>query len=193
MKGHEAISEEELIKGCRENNRQYQEVLYKRHFDMMYRISRNKIKDPEESMLVVNNAFLRAFKKMDLFQSTGSLGAWLRRILFNAIADYYRDSRRKNGKVIDIMEKVQAVFTTHSSAISELYYEDLIKMINILPASTKEVFTLFAIEGFSHKEIAEKLNIPEGSSKWQLHQARKILKAELIKTAHLEQKLKVKS
>ena len=190
MKDHSTITEEELLDGCRENKRDLQEIFYKRHFDMMYGIAKSRINDPEEAMMVVNNAFLRAFKKIELYRAYGSLGAWLRRLLFNAIADYYRS--RSNGKESpETVENIGKRLIMNSPALSDLYYKDLIDIVRQLPDLTRDVFTLFAIEGFSHSDIAEMLDIPEGSSKWQLHQARKILKAKLAQRDEMDRKLKV--
>ncbi|TVR81740.1 MAG: RNA polymerase sigma factor [Saprospirales bacterium] len=190
MKDNSTISEEELLEGCRKNKRDLQEVFYKRHFDMMYGIAKSRIHDPEEAMMVVNNAFLRAFKKIDLYHAYGSLGAWLRRLLFNAIADYYR-SRSNGKKSSEVVEHVNQRLILNPQALSDLYYKDLIDMVRQLPDITRDVFTLFAIEGFSHSDIAELLDIPEGSSKWQLHQARKILKAKLAQRDEMDRKLKI--
>lgn len=157
---------------------------------MMYGIAKSRINDPEEAMMVVNNAFLRAFKKIELYRAYGSLGAWLRRLLFNAIADYYRS--RSNGKESpETVENIGKRLIMNSPALSDLYYKDLIDIVRQLPDLTRDVFTLFAIEGFSHSDIAEMLDIPEGSSKWQLHQARKILKAKLAQRDEMDRKLKV--
>ena len=186
------LSERELLEGCRQNNRAIQEQFYKLHFNAMYGICLSRIKDKEEAMLVVNNAFLRIFKKIDLYSGSGSLEAWMRRILFNAISDYYRSPNYTQNSS-QFIENLNRVLVLNSTALSHLYYDDLIHLVNQLPETTKEVFTLFAIEGYAHSDIAEILNIPEGSSKWQLHQARKILKAKLLQSKAMQPRLKLKS
>nr|MBS0038202.1 RNA polymerase sigma factor [Saprospiraceae bacterium] len=186
------LSEEELLEGCRKNDRALQEQFYKLHFDALYGICLSRIKDKEEAMLVVNNAFLRVFKKIELYNGSGSLGAWMRRILFNAISDYYRSlNYTKNSS--QAIENINRVLVLKSTALSDLYYEDIIQLVNQLPETTREVFTLFAIDGYPHSDIAEILNIPEGSSKWQLHQARKILKAKLLQSNAIQPRLNLKT
>ena len=185
-------SEEEILEGCRRNDRQFQEVFYKQHFDMMYGLCNSRIRDNEEAMLVVNDAFLRAFRKIDLYRKKGSIGAWLRRILFNAIADYYRKAKPPSAEA-ELLEKASKVLVLNGTAVTDLYYDDLVKLINELPPTTGKVFTLYAIDGYSHADIAEILGIAEGSSKWQLHQARKILKTKLSHYELSDKKLKLKA
>lgn len=192
MKKSDNISEEKLLEGCRKNDRKYQEIFYKKYFDLLYPLCLSRIHDSQETMLVVNNTFLKAFKNIHQYNGTGSLESWLRRILFNSVMDYFRKNKKHNGHS-DIMEKVGQVIPIASTAQSDLYYADLLEMINQLPVLSKEVFHLFAIEGYSHQDIADMLQIPEGTSKWHLHQARKILKAKLTKNGHSVKVLKVNS
>lgn len=186
------ISLEKLLEGCRKNDRQYQEIFYKKYFDRLFPLCLSRIKDQEEAMLVVNNAFLKAFKNIHQYSATGSLESWLRRILFNSIMDYFRKNKKHNGHA-DIMDKVGQLIPIASTANTDLYYSDLLDIISQLPLLSKEVFNLFAIEGYSHQDISEMLQIPEGTSKWHLHQARKLLKAKLAKTGQFTKILNVKS
>jgi len=192
MEKPENISEEKLLEGCRKNDRAYQEVFYKKYFDVLYPLCLSRINDQEEAMLVVNNAFLKAFKNIHQYSASGALESWLRRILFNSVMDYYRKNKKHNGHA-DIMEKVGHLIPIASTANTDLYYSDLLDMVSQLPILSREVFNLFAIEGYSHQDISEMLQIPEGTSKWHLHQARKLLKAKLAENGHLTKILKVSS
>ena len=192
MEGKSTYSEDEILEGCRKNDRHFQEVFYKKHFDMMFGLCKSRIRDGEEAMLVVNDAFLKAFKNIGQYSHKGSVGAWLRRILFNAIADYYRKIKPTH-MAEELVEKVNKVLVLNGQALNDLYFEDLVRLIEEMPNTTREVFTLFAVDGYTHADIAEKLGIPEGSSKWQLHQARKLLKAKLERLDRSDQKLKLRT
>ncbi|MEZ4935575.1 MAG: sigma-70 family RNA polymerase sigma factor [Saprospiraceae bacterium] len=168
-------TEEELVAGCVANDRLWQERLYRRFFPTMMEMCLRRTNDQEEAMTIVNNGFLRVFKKIHLYSFKGSLEGWIRRLVWHSLADHFRGQPKSVHYLI--FEERDQVETT--SAASNLYFEDLVKMVELLPDATKEVFRLYAIEGFSHKEIGLQLGISDGTSKWHLSAARKKLK-ELI-------------
>ncbi len=131
--------------------------------------------DQDKAMIIVNDGFLKVFKKLNTYQGKGSFEGWIRRIVFNALSDYFKKENRYL-KFLILEEKDKPQLSTNSD---NLYYEDLLSMIDQLPYASSEVFKLYAIEGYSHKEIAQKLSISDGTSKWHLSEARKKLK-ELI-------------
>lgn len=166
-----------MIQGCLENNRKHQEALYRKHFPKMMGMVMRYAGDQDKAMEIVNNGFLRVFKKLEQFQGKGSFEGWIRRIVYHAISDYYK-KESKYLKFIVLDEKDRDVPTT---ALDGLYYEDLFQLVEQLPAKSKEVFKLFAIEGYTHDEIAEQLGISNGTSKWHLSNARDRLKKSLKK------------
>lgn len=131
--------------------------------------------DKEEAMSIVNNGFLRVFKKIELYSFKGSLEGWIRRLVWHSLADHYR-GQSKSIHYLVFEERDQVDPNLPDQA---LHFEDLIKMVELLPNATQSVFKLYAIEGFSHKEIGKQLGISDGTSKWHLSDARKKLK-ELI-------------
>jgi RNA polymerase sigma-70 factor (ECF subfamily) len=141
----------------------------------MLSMVRRYISHSEQAEEVLQNGFLRAFKKMDTFAFQGSFEGWLRRIVFNAISDYVKQNTQYREKVV-LAEKEQSI---NETAAGRLQYKELLKLVQGLPESTRNVFNMFVIEGFSHKEIAERLKISEGTSKWHVSEGRRLLKEKI--------------
>lgn len=169
----ESYTEQELVAGCVQNDRWHQEVLYRRFFPAMLRMCQRYAHSDTEAMEIINSGFLRVFQKLHLYHFNGSLEGWIRRVIFHSISDYYRQSDRK----IHFLDLEDRDTPAQEGALAALYCEDLLQLVERLPDATQEVFWLFAVEGFSHKEIASRLSISEGTSKWHLSNARQKLKA----------------
>ncbi len=166
----------DCVKKCADNNRRAQERLYRHYFDEMYKLCRSHARDEDEALLILNNGFLKVFKNIHTFRFEGSLEGWIRKIIFHAISDYFRKNRRPF--IYPLLEDYDR--PVEHNALDDLYYEDLMDMIRLLPDASKKVFILYAIEGYKHREVAEELGISTGTSKWHLSNARKRLK-KLIK------------
>lgn len=169
------MEERALVEGCVQNNRQAQEALYRRFFPAMMAMCLRYTHDREEAMTIVNNGFLRVFQKLHTYSFKGSLEGWIRRLVFHSLSDHFK-AQPKNVHFLVFEEADQRA---DNPALPNLYFEDLLGLVDKLPPATREVFYLFAIEGYSHIEIAEITGISEGTSKWHLHAARTRLK-ELI-------------
>jgi RNA polymerase sigma-70 factor (ECF subfamily) len=168
-------TDEQLVKGCVANDRQWQERLYRKYFQSMMNMCMRRTNDREEAMTIVNNGFLRVFKKIHLYSFKGSLEGWIRRLVWHSLADHFR-SGSKSVHFLVFEERDEPV---ESSPAHGLYFEDLLKMVQLLPNATQEVFRLYAIEGYSHREIGERLGISDGTSKWHLATARQKLRKML--------------
>ena len=169
---------EELIAGCVENDRRSQELLYKRFFDLALRIVRRYSSDQETQLHIVNEGFLRVFTKISNYKGTGSFEGWLGKLVFHEVSNHFR-KKQSTFKFIE-------VDSHHTSPVRNdgqdtLEYADLEAEVKALPEASRKVFVLFAIEGYSHKEIGKKLGISEGTSKWHVSNARSILKKRLTK------------
>lgn len=175
-------NEHEIVEGCVRNERKSQELLYREHFDTMMRMCMRYTNDRDKAMEIVNVGFLKVFQKIHTFQFKGSLEGWIRRLVFHCLSDYYR----KNSKYLQFMVFEERDQSSLEKAHSNLYAEDILKMVNTLPPATQEVFRLYAIEGFTHLEISKNVGISVGTSKWHLSNARKILK-KLIDQNNLRQ------
>jgi RNA polymerase sigma-70 factor (ECF subfamily) len=162
-----------IIEGCVNNDRKCQELLYRQFFDTMFGMCIRYTRDEDLAMQIVNDGFLRVFKKIDQFRFEGSLEGWIRRLVFHALSDHYRKVNREC-KFIDI-EKAARV-GQREQILSNLYLQDVYKLISNLPDATRAVFELYALEGYKHAEIGDQLGISEGTSKWHLSNARKLLK-----------------
>lgn len=167
-----------LVEGCIRNERSSQEQFYRQFFPTMMRMVLRYTQDKEEAMTIVNNGFLRVFKKLDTYSYKGSLEGWVRRLVFHSLSDYFRLKKNKPMHFLELADRDQPVA---NEVYANLYFEDLVKLIDHLPPATAEVFNLYAIEGYSHAEIADRLMISVGTSKWHLSNARQKLQALLKK------------
>lgn len=174
--GSKIYTEEALVAGCVKNDRRCQEALYKKYFPKMRAMVYRYTTDAEIAMEIINNGFLRVFKKIDTFSFSGSLEGWIRRLVFHSVSDYFKRNS-KYGEMI-IFEEHDATVSTN--IVNKLYMDDLLELVKLVPKSSQTVFILYAIDGHTHPEIAKKLGISVGTSKWHLSEARKKLK-ELLK------------
>lgn len=135
-------------------------------------------KNDHEAQEVLQLGFIKMFRGLHSFRGTGSFEGWVRRIMINIAIEKFHKSKENNDWVdIDSLHHL----ADDSLEVAELEVQDLLKLIRTLPEGFKMVFNMYAIEGYSHKEIAESLNISIGTSKSQLSRARIWLK-EKIKT-----------
>jgi len=172
-KNRETHTDEELVEGCLRNDRLSQELLYRRYFNSMMRMCMRYTRNREQSLEIVNSGFLRVFKKLDTFGFKGSLEGWIRKLVYHSLCDYFN---KKENKPVHFLVFEDRDTPIPQEALKNLYAEDILNMVEELPPATKEVFVLYAIEGYTHVEIGEKLNISDGTSKWHLSNARQKLK-----------------
>jgi RNA polymerase sigma factor (sigma-70 family) len=164
-----------LVKACQKDIRQAQRELYDRFVYMMKGICLRYAADEMEAEDVLQEAFIRAFKNLDSWSGKGALGAWMRRIAVNMALEQYRKNKaQKNMAVVYDMKETNPV--TEDTAIEKLGLEELLKKIQKLPAGFRNVFNLYAIEGYNHAEIGELMNTSEGTSKSQYSRARVLLR-----------------
>lgn len=176
LKKRKDYSDEELVHGCVQNSRIYQEVLYRKYFATMMHMCLRYTDDRDKAMEIVNNGFLRVFKKINTFSFKGSLEGWVRKLVYHSLSDYFK----KNSKYLHFLVFEERDARVEENALEKFYAEDILKMVDTLPPATQRVFRLYAIEGYTHVEIAKEIDISVGTSKWHLSEARKKLKA-LIK------------
>lgn len=167
----------DTIQGCISNDRMSQEKLYRQFFPTLERTVRRYTNDEDKIISIMNNGFLKAFQNIHKYEHRGSFEGWLRKIVFRSVSDYMR-SESKDVKFL-VFEEVERGSTQNVD--QQLYFDDLIGIIQTLPEMQEKVFTLFAIEGYKHQEISELLQINENTSRWHLSEARKKLKDKLAK------------
>lgn len=170
-------NEQELLAGCRKQNRTAQQKLYATYSGKMYSLCCRYVKSSMEAEDVLVTAFTKVFEKIDQFKNEGSFEGWIRRIVVNEALTWLRKNRTMY--VETNLEKAE-VEPDYEKLSDHLETEDLLRMIQQLPAGYQMVFNLYAIDGYSHKEIAEQLNISENTSKSQLSRARVYLQKLLV-------------
>ena len=137
------------------------------------RYSRNK----EEAVEIVNDGFVKIFRKLDLYTMGKPFRGWLRRIMINAAIDHYRQNE-KHYHALDISHA--NLYPVHEEALDLLSAQEIMEAVQRLPVSYRMVFNLHAIEGYKHEEISTMLNISVGTSKSNLSVARSKLKKFLL-------------
>jgi RNA polymerase sigma factor (sigma-70 family) len=172
------MNTEKLIKGCLKQNRRSQNELYKKYFGMMSSIALRYAKDNDQTMHFVNGGFYKIFNNMELYNPVYPFVVWAKKLLINHIIDEIRkeDAYFKNITLVDM--EAEEVENGNVLNLGEKKFDEqeLRLLLKTLPKVTQQVFNLFAIDGYKHKEIAEMLAISEGTSKWHVNEARKRLK-----------------
>jgi RNA polymerase sigma-70 factor (ECF subfamily) len=172
------MSDEELIQGCIKGKDAFQYELYKRYSPKMFGVCLRYCASREEAEDVLQDGFIKVFKKIDSFRFTGSFEGWIRRIMVHtAIRNKYITLRAHEVNTLEGVEHP----ALDEKVTSKLMMMDLMKLVNELPQGYKIVFNLFAVEGYSHKEIAEMLEIQEATSRSQYLRARQFLREKLDK------------
>jgi len=133
-------------------------------------------KDENNAVDVFNRAMLKVFQSLNSYSGKGELGAWIRRIIVNVCIDYLR-SEAKFLKNTELVDAHYVAF--EESVISSIAAEEILELFNQLPPTYRLVLNMRIIEGYSHKEIAEALDISVGTSKWYLNKGREMLKVKL--------------
>ena len=177
-----SITLESLVEQCRKQDGRAQRMLYERLSPKMLGVCRRYIGDTLEAEGVLVNGFLKMFNKINQFSGSGNFEGWVRRIMVNESLLYLR----KNKSMYLEVDIDEAHTEPDYGRAAYLFEErELIEMIDKLPMGYRTVFNLYAIEGFSHKEISEQLGINENTSKSQLSRARALLKNEVLRREQL--------
>jgi RNA polymerase sigma-70 factor (ECF subfamily) len=166
-----------LLQGCRKNDRESQRLLYQHYYAYAISICIRYSHSIEEAKEIVNDGFLKVFKKIDQYEKEPSFKAWLRRIMINTAIDHYR-KELKHYYHQDI-EAQPELETNEGNGLNQLSHEELIGLIQQLSPAYRTVFNLYVIDGYTHQEIAELLNISDGTSKSNLMKARAKLRKAL--------------
>lgn len=172
-----SLKETDLIKACKRQNAKAQRMLYDRYSPIMMGLCRRYVRGELESEDVMIKGFMKVFSKIDHFEGKGSFEGWMKRIMINESLTYIRQNKAMYLETdIEVAER-EPDFDKIST---ELEAKDLLKMVNELPSGYRTIFNLYAIEGYSHKEIAKLLGINENTSKSQLSRARVQLQKKIL-------------
>jgi RNA polymerase sigma factor (sigma-70 family) len=168
--------EDELIQGCLRRERNAQKLLFDTFSSKMYSLCYRYVKNAMEAEDVLVTSFTKVFEKIDQFKHEGSFEGWIRRIVVNEALTCLR--RNRSMYLETDLEQVD--YDPNYKGLSDhLEAEDLMQLVKELPAGYRIVFNMYAIDGYSHKEIAESLGISENTSKSQLSRARTYLQKAL--------------
>ena len=167
---------EETIKKCASGDRKAQTALYNQFASKMYGVCLNYSKDASEAEDNLQDGFIRVFTKIDQYGFKGSFEGWMRRIMVNTSLEKFR----KNNHLYPV-EDMMVFESVHfaEETISAISADDLLKIIQELPPRYRMVFNLYAIEGYKHKEIAEKMGIDINTSKSQYSRAKRQIQERL--------------
>lgn len=181
-----------LVQGCLDNDRSSQEALYKLFHGDMLRVCYTYLPDKELAREAFNMAFLKVFQSIKNFDfEKGELGGWIRKIMIYTSIDLCRKELNFN-HIKDADPEAEELFIA-PTVLEKLYFEDILAGIRTLPFTTQTVFNLSVLDGFTHKEISEQLNINEATSRWHLSEAKKKLRALLEKPVKSTDQLKGRS
>ena len=170
-------SDEELVRGCVRQERAFQKMLYYKFASKMYGICLSFVGDRELAQDILQDGFIKVFNFLKTFDMNGSLEGWIRKTMVNTSIDYYRKKAKLQQYIVS-----DSIFQDEEipeEILDRIQTEEILNKVSELPEGARLIFNLYAVEGYSHKEIAEMLNISIGTSKSQLSRAKSLLKSWL--------------
>jgi RNA polymerase sigma factor (sigma-70 family) len=169
-------SEKRMIKACSKGDRKAQKELYDKYASKMLVVAMRYSKSDQEAEDVIQEAFIKVFDKIKTFREECRLGFWIKRIVVNTALNHQR-SKLYMFPMLDVEDLNNDMESEFS--LANYHFKELLKTIQELPTGCQVIFNLFAIEGYSHQEIAKKLNISIGTSKSQYFRARMLLREKI--------------
>ena len=171
------MNEQQLIEGCRKGDRRAQKELYDTYSRKMMGVCLRYVDDRETARDLLQDGFVKVFTGLDSYAGSGSFEGWMRRIFVNCALEYLR--RSDVLREATDLENTAELIHPDSSAISDLSAAELMRLVSELPTGFRTVFNMFAIEGYSHKEIGEMLGITESTSRSQYTRAKQLLQRRI--------------
>lgn len=171
------MTEKELIAGCLREDKHCQQVVFSRYAGKMMSVCLRYARHRMEAEDILQDGFVKVFKHLSSFQFNGSFEGWIRRIMVNTALKVCSKSAFKKENIG--MEDYQDD-PVNPSIFSKLSADEIMAMVSSLPEGYRIVFSLYVVEGYSHKEIGEKLEIGESTSRSQLVKARRILQKMVL-------------
>ena len=173
-------SEQLTIESCRKGDRKAQKALFDRLAPRMFPVCIRYAGDRETAEDILQDGFVTLFSKLDTYKGEGSFEGWARKIFVNTALMYLR--KKDALKMSDDLENARHLASGTTTQIENIGYKELIKLVTSLPTGFRTVFNMYVLEGYSHKEIAEILNITETTSRTQLSRARVWLQNRIKET-----------
>lgn len=170
-----------IVEGCVKKKRKHQKKLFELFYGKMMGVCLRYAKDSDEAKDMVQNGFIKVFAKLEIYNFSGSLEGWIRRIMVNTAIDQIRKNKKDPFSIEDDarfknLEEDVPFDVEETETETKLKAEQAIKAISELSPAYRTVFNLYVMEGYTHKEIADYLNISEGTSKSNLAKAKQKLR-----------------
>ena len=182
----------EIIKSCNRDDRKTINLMYEYCFGLLMPVCFRYNKNEEDARAAYNNGFLKILKGLKGVDEGINFNAWAKRIMVNSLIDEYRKNKKYNTQITKSDNERELDFYSKgqdNDAESNLGYENIMMLVKELPGTTAKVFNLYVIEGYSHREIGELLEMSEGTSKWHLSTARKALREKLERLENQNQRM----
>ena len=167
------LSDDDLVRGCIKNNRKSQEMLYRRYARSLYNLCLIYDSDRDNAKDILQEAFIKIFSNIGNFDRKGSLKGWIKKIITNTAIDHFR--KNCNDAQFIPLENIDQPISNEESVASIMNTKDILSQVNRLPSGARIIFQLYAMEGYTHKEIANFLHISVGTSKSQINRAKQLL------------------
>jgi RNA polymerase sigma factor (sigma-70 family) len=171
---------DKTINDCKKGKAKARKLLYEQYHRLLLGICVRYSRDKSEAEDILLDGFMQIFQKIESYAFEGSFEGWMKRIIVHTAIDHFRKNKKENFH-LDIDDFQQTASNT-TDVLKKMAADDILKIIQQLPPGYRLTFNLFAIEGYSHKEIAERLNISESTSKSQVRKARLCLIGKLKNT-----------
>lgn len=173
----------DILEACKSDDRKSIQILYEYCFKKLMPVCFRYHNNEEDAHSSLNIGFMKVLKGLETIDNkVVNFNAWSKRIMVNTLIDEYR-KKQNYTKHVSTKETERELEHVSSSTVNEaesdLGYENLMKLVKQLPEISRKVFNLYVIDGFNHKEIGDLLEISEGTSKWHLSTARKVLRDKI--------------
>lgn len=182
----------EILKSCARDDRKAINLLYEYAFKILMPICFRYNNNEEDARASFNAGFIKILKGLERIEEEINFDAWSKRIMVNALIDEYRKNKKYNSRITRSDSEAELDYYSaghNNDAVSNLGYENIMMLVKELPVTTAHVFNLYVIEGYSHREISDQLDMSEGTSKWHLSTARKMLREKLDKLENQNQRM----
>jgi RNA polymerase sigma factor (sigma-70 family) len=179
------IAENELIEQCKKGSLKYQEILYRQYYSFAMSVGLRYSINREDALEAVNDAFIKVFKKISTYNALKPFKAWLATIVINTAIDRRRQELKHQSNT-ELGNDV-IVYSANDS-VGNMDAQDILNLLNLLPALQAAIFNLYEIDGYSHDEISKMLGIPANSSRVYLTRAKEKLRKLLLITVYNERR-----
>lgn len=181
MQGNHFDTDTDIIEGCIFGNPRMQKMLYEKYAPKMYGVCLRYAGNEDDAKDILQDGFIKVFVNIDRFKGTGSFEGWIRKIIVNTAIEQFR---KKNNLLISTDAFEEKIVDNQATIFNQLEAKELLEIIRTLPNGYRTVFNLYAVDGYTHKEISEIMKISEGTSKSQYARARACLQEKIKNNNH---------